>query len=84
MKRHLDIYNNFSNDEIDVAINAWIHKEQHRLILHYKLIDGYTYEETAERITKDTGKYISTDSVKRAVYKAEKALFKHLHIKYMD
>ena len=79
-KTRLEIYEDYPSDAIDAAINQWIHNRLHRLILHYKLVDGYTYEQTAELVTKDTGQYISSETVKRKVYKAESKLFPNLEI----
>ena len=44
----LDIYKFYSNDLIDATINKWVHDERKRLVLHYNLVDGLTYEEIAE------------------------------------
>lgn len=73
-KTHLDIYNDFANSQIDAAINEWIHSERDRLILHYKLVDGYTYEHIAEILD------MSPKRIQKIVYSAEDRLFRHLEI----
>lgn len=77
MKRtRLKIYDGCSNSAIDAAINEWIHSERNRRILHYKLIDGLTYERIAE--IED----MSPLQIQKIVYKSEDVLFKHLQIEY--
>lgn len=73
MKRtRLDVYAGFSNSQIDAAINEWIHSERDRRILHYKLVDGLTYERIAE--IED----MSPKGIQKIVYDAEKQLFRHV------
>lgn len=75
MKRtRLDIYDDFSNSQIDAVINEWIHKELYRQVLHYKLVDGYTYEHIAELVDR------TPKRVQDIVYAAEDKLYKHLII----
>ena len=71
-KTRLDKYADFSNSQIDKAIEEWIHSERDRRILHYKLIDGMTYERIAE--IED----MSPNRIQKIVYAAEDKLFKHL------
>ena len=72
----LDIYKDYPNSAIDQAINEWIHKDTHRQILHYKLVDGKTFEQIAEIMD------MSPKGVQNIVYDAEYALFSHLKIIY--
>lgn len=81
-RSRLDIYDDYPADAIEEVIDQWIHNYKHKLILRYKLVYGYTYDQTANLVSKDIGQYVSTDSVKRAVYKAENKLFKRLEIIY--
>lgn len=81
-RTRLDIYDEYPSDAIDEAINQWIHDRQQREILHYKLVDGMTYEEIADLLTKQTGQFISEKTVQRKVYKAESKLFPRLQIVY--
>ena len=71
-KVRLSIYDDFPNSKIDAAINEWIKNEQYRRILHYKLIDGLTYERIAE--IED----LSPKGVQNIVYKAERKLYRNL------
>ncbi len=75
-KIRLDIYDDFSNSQIDAAINEWIKSERDRRVLHLKIIDGLTYERIAE--LED----MSPKGIQKSVWKAEDKLFKHLEIKY--
>lgn len=68
----LDMYSEFANSELDAAICEWIHSERDRRILHYKLIDGLTFERIAE--IED----MSSKGIQKIVYAAEDKLFKHL------
>jgi hypothetical protein len=52
------------------------------MILHYKLVDGYTYEEIGEVLAKANERYVSDRTAKRKVYKAEKKLYSQLQIIY--
>ena len=81
-RKRLEIYDDFPPDVIDAGINACIKDRIQRLILHYKLVDNYTYEELAERISNETGRYMSDRTIKRKVYKAEAKLFPQLQIIY--
>ena len=73
-KTRLDIYDEFANSQIDAAIAEWIHSERDRRALHYKLIDGYTYEQIAEILD------MSPRQIQKIVYRAEDRLFRHLEI----
>ena len=81
-RTRLEIYDDYPTDAIDNAIRQWIKDHKQRVILHYKLVEGYTYEQTAELATKSLGYYVSTESVKDQVYKAEMKLFPKLQIIY--
>jgi len=81
-RKRLEIYDDFPPDIIDDAINACIKDRIQRLILHYKLVDNYSYEEIGEVIKKATGRYVSDRTAKRKVYKAESKLFPQLQIIY--
>ena len=83
MSRHrLEIYDNYPPEIIDKAINACIKDRLQRLILHYKLVDNYTYEEIGEVLKNATGRYISDRTAKCKVYKAESKLFAQCEIIY--
>ena len=73
MKRtRLSIYDEFPNSRIDAMICEWIKSDRDRRILHYKLVDGWTYERIAE------AEDLSTESIKNIVHAAEHKLYKHL------
>ena len=81
-RKRLEIYDDFPPDIIDEAINACIKDRLQRLILHYKLVDNYSYEEIGEVMKKATGRYVFDRTAKRKVYKAESKLFPQLQIIY--
>lgn len=73
MKRtRLDIYGDYPNSLIDATINEWIKSERDRRILHYKLIDGYTYEYIAEIMD------MSPRRIQDIIYKSESKVYNHL------
>lgn len=65
-------WDNITNSQIDFLISEYIHNEMHRKVLHYRLVDGYTYEKIADKMD------MSVRQIKNIVYKAEAKLFKHL------
>ena len=67
-----DKLDDISNSEIDHLINEWIHSERDRQILHYRLVDGLTYEKIADQMD------MSVRAIKNIVYKTEAKLFKHI------
>lgn len=73
MKRtRLNKYTDYSNEQIDNVIDQWIHNIRDRRILHYKLVDGYTFEWIAEK------EDMSSQRIRRIVYDSEMVLLKHL------
>lgn len=65
-------YYNFSNSQIDAAINEWIHNKRNREILHDRYIDGLTFEKIAEKHG------LSTQHIKSIVYHGQSVIFSHL------
>ena len=63
---------NYSNDQIEQAINQYIHNAKHREIMKSRLIDGVIYDDLAEMYS------YSTRQVKRIVYKCQLIIFKAL------
>ena len=78
----LEIYDDYLPEEIDKAINACIKDRFHRQLLHYKLIDNYSYEEIGEALKEKTGRFVCDRTAKRWVYKAEKELYSRLQVIY--
>jgi len=69
---------NITNQEIQSAIDSWIHSSRDRLILKLRLIDGLTYQKTADYLYENEGIELSERQIKNIVYKAEAKLFKHI------
>lgn len=65
-------WENITNSEIDHLINEYIHNQKYREVLHYRLVDGLTYEKIADKMD------MSVRQIKNIVYKTEAKLFKHL------
>lgn len=64
----------YTNSEIAVLIDEYIHNEIHRALLKRRLIDGVTFEGLSQEF------YTSVSQVKRIIYKSQTELFKHLKI----
>lgn len=62
----------YSNSDIEKAIDEWIHSERDRRILKRRLIDGICYEPLADEMD------MSVRQIKNIVYKGEAKLFKHI------
>ena len=65
----------YSNSEIKILIDEYIHSERDRKILKRRLMDGITYERLAEEFD------LSVRQTKSIVYKAQDKLFKHKPIR---
>lgn len=62
----------YSNTDMEKAINEYVHSERDRQILKSRLIDGLTYDELSDKY------HLSARRVKTIVYRAQDGLFKHL------
>ena len=65
----LDRYD-FNRSEWEHFIKEWVFNEQDRKMLVWRLLDGLTIQELAERLS------LSTDQTKRRLYRAQNRLFK--------
>lgn len=61
--------NEYTNSQISLAIDDFIHDAKHRDILKDRLINGMIYEDLAEKYN------YSTRQIKRIVYREQKILF---------
>lgn len=69
----------YTNSQIRMLIDEYVHSARDREILCYRLIDGLTYEQIANQYQREhPDNYISVDTVKRAIRKSESKLFSHL------
>jgi hypothetical protein len=62
----------YSNSQIAVIIDEWIHSERDRTIMKRRLIDGLTFERLAEEFD------MSVRQMKRIVYKSMDTISKHI------
>jgi DNA-directed RNA polymerase specialized sigma24 family protein len=62
----------YSNIQISMLIDEWIHSERDRAILKRRLIDGLTFEQLAEEFD------MSVRQINRIVYRCSDCLFKHI------
>ena len=62
----------YSNLEVAVAIDTWIHFERDRKLLKRRLIDGICYEPLAEEFE------LSVRQTKNIIYKGQEKVFRHL------
>ena len=81
-RKRLSIYDRFYLDEIRDAINQTVNKERDRIILHYKLVDGLTFEEIETIPLPDKrhpeGIYLSARQLQNIVYKYEDRVYGYL------
>ena len=63
---------NYSNEQIEQAINQYIHNKRHRDILKSRMIDGVIFDDLAEMY------HYSTRQVKRIVYRGQGTIFEAL------
>ncbi|MBQ6413015.1 MAG: sigma-70 family RNA polymerase sigma factor [Ruminococcus sp.] len=61
-----------SRTELSRLIDEWILVEKYRRILKLRLLDGWTYDEIADRVE------MSVRQVKNIVYKNEEKVYKHI------
>lgn len=64
---------NVTNQQLQDAIDSWIHSERDREILKFRLINGYTYSQLSDKFYP-----LSYRQIQNIVHKAENILFKHL------
>ena len=64
----------YTNSQIRLLIDEYIHSERDRNILKRRLIDGICFEPLAEEFD------ISVRQVKNIIYKEQAKLFKHIKV----
>ena len=64
----------YTNSQIELLIDEYIHSQRDRDILKDRLVNGLCYEPLAEKYG------LSVAQVKRIVYKEQSRLFKHISI----
>jgi DNA-directed RNA polymerase specialized sigma24 family protein len=64
----------YTNSEIQLIIDEWIHSKKDREILHLRLIDGLTIEELAERFDR------SPRQMQRIVNRLQTIVFLHISL----
>jgi len=69
---------NITNQQLQSAIDTWIHSRRDRIILKLRLIDGLTYQKTSDYLYDEEGIELSVRQIKNIVSKAEFKLFKHI------
>lgn len=62
----------YTNSEITMLINEYVHSERDRLILFERFVNGLTFSELSDKF------YLSERQIKRIVKKADTMLM-HLH-----
>lgn len=67
-----------TNEEIEKAIDSWIHSERDRIIIKKRLIDGYTFQKISDYLWDKHKMELSVRQIQNIVPKIEQKLFKHL------
>ena len=62
----------YTNSQIALVIDEYIHKKIHRDLLKKRYIDGLTFDELAEKFD------LSVRQTKNIVYTNEKVIFSHI------
>lgn len=70
--KHLDLFAEYSNDDISATIDKWVKGSRNREIMKDRLINCLTYETIAEKYD------LSVRYVVSLIYKHEYEVFKHL------
>lgn len=65
-------HDDYSNTQLQRAIDEWIHSERDRKIMKRRLIDGICFEPLAEEFD------MSVTQIKRIVYKHEMKIYSHI------
>lgn len=77
----MNLPDNINRQTLEEIINNWVigdKAERDREIMAYRFIDGLTIEQIATRYQDRHPECpISPDTVKRAIHKREKQIFKH-------
>ena len=74
----------YSRTEIENGINEWVigrNAERNRLILRYKLIDGLSYNQIANRLNSEDNPdsyRIDIRQIQRIIRKYETIMFRHI------
>lgn len=69
---------NVTNQQIEQAVDTWIHNETDRIILKYRLCDGYTYSRICDKLYAEHKIVLTERQIANRLRKAEFILFKHI------
>lgn len=67
-----------TNEQIENAIDAWVHSERDRIILKKRLIDGYTFQQISDYLHDEHRIELSVRQLKNIIPRLEQKLFKHI------
>lgn len=67
-----------TNEEIEKAIDSWIHSERDRIILKKRLIDGYTFQQISDYLYSENKIILSVRQMKNVLPRLEQKLFRHM------
>lgn len=67
-----------TNEEIEKAIDSWIHSERDRIILKKRLIDGYTFQQISDYLYAESKIILSARQMKNVLPRLEQKLFRHM------
>lgn len=65
-------------EEIEKAIDSWIHSERDRIILKKRLIDGYTFQRISDHLHDEHEIELSVRQLKNIIPRLEEKLFRHI------
>lgn len=67
-----------TNEQIENAIDSWVHSERDRIILKKRLIDGYTFQQISDYLYYEHRIELSVRQLKNIIPRLEQKLFKHI------
>ena len=67
----------YDSDIAIELIRKWIHDRIDRRMLYLRLIDGYTFNEITDIISKEEGRTFEEKTVRTRIHKGEEIIFRH-------
>lgn len=73
-----NVLTEIESEELEKAIDSWIHSERDRIILKKRLIDGYTFQQICDYLYAEHKIQLSVRQMSNIIPKLENKLFKHI------
>lgn len=73
-----NVLTEIESEELEKAIDSWIHSERDRTIIKKRLIDGYTFQQICDYLYAEHKIQLSVRQMSNIIPKLENKLFKHI------